>query len=246
MHKKSIFIGTSGWSYKHWTGNFYPNNLKAKEYLKYYAEQFSSVEINSSFYHSLKDQTVKNWVKAVPENFVFAVKADRYITHMKKLEDAEETVPGFIKTLKSFETKLGPILFQLPPSFDFNLQRLESFLKYLPDDYSYTFEFRSKSWFNQYTYDLLKNYNASLCIYNLAGYQSPEILTADFAYIRMHGTIDIGSGKYSDKELKKLSENIETYKSQGKSIYCYFNNDGNGNAVLNALLLKKYLDLNKS
>lgn len=242
--EKSVYIGTSGWSYRSWSGKFYPQNLKPKDYLAYYSKYFDTVEINSSFYHALKDVTVQNWEKSVPDGFLFAVKADRYITHMKKLENPSETVPEFIKTLKSFKRKSGPILFQLPPSFAINPERLEAFLKILPSGYPYVFEFRNKSWFVQEIYNILKKFNAGLCIYNLAGFQSPKVITSDFVYIRLHGTNGLGSGKYSDEELLEISNDIKNYKSQGKDVYCYFNNDGGGFAVENAFTLKKDLNIN--
>jgi len=241
--EKSIYIGTSGWSYKHWRGNFYPENISEKEYLKYYCKHFGTVEINSSFYHLLSKESVKNWIETAPIDFLFAVKASRYITHMKKLKEPEKTTVNFFKSIKPFENKIGPILFQLPPIFGFNPQRLKNFVKVLPNDYRYAFEFRNKNWFNQETYNILLSHNIGFCIYNLGNYQSPKEITSDFVYIRLHGNYGLGSGKYSYEELEKISDDIKDFKSQNKDVYCYFNNDEAGYAVENAFTLRKKLEI---
>lgn len=242
-NSSSIQIGTSGWSYKHWRERFYPPNLSAKEYLKYYAEHFGTVEINNSFYHLLKEETVKNWSKTVPENFIFAVKANRYITHVKRLKEPEIRVANFIESIKSFDEKLGPILFQLPPNFSFNPKRLESFILSIPKDYRYVFEFRDKTWFNPLTYDILRKNNIAFCIYSFGDYQSPKEITADFVYIRLHDPSSLGSSKYNDENLDEFCGDITNYKEQGKDIFCYFNNDAAGYAVENAIELKRKLNL---
>lgn len=239
----SINIGTSGWSYKHWRGSFYPQSLKEKDYLKYYCKYFNTVEVNNSFYHLLKDETVLNWTEIVPDNFIFSVKANRYITHIKKLKDSEITFSKFDTCIKTFSEKLGVILFQLPPKFSFNPQRLELFIGTIPKDYRYAFEFRDKSWFNSETYDLLKKNNISLCMYNLGEYQSPKELTADFTYIRLHGNYGIGSGKYSNDELNDFYNDIVAFNDRGKDVFCYFNNDEAGFAIQNAFELKEKLNL---
>jgi len=239
----SIHIGTSGWSYKHWRENFYPLNLSAKEYLHYYCGFFSTVEINNSFYHLLKEETVQHWIKEAPSNFIFAVKANRYITHIKRLKEPENRIANFIESIKPFEEKLGPVLFQLPTNFSFKATRLEFFLDSLPKDYRYVFEFRDKSWFNPETYNILRKNNVAFCIYNMGDYQSPKEITSDFVYIRLHGPGGLGTHKYSDEKLNEFREDIMNFKSQGKEVFCYFNNDEAGYAVENALELKEKLNL---
>lgn len=240
MNKNSsINIGTSGWVYKHWKGKFYPDNLAEKEYLKYYSGYFLTVEINNSFYHLLKQETIKNWVESVPKDFIFVVKASRYITHMKRLKDPESAVFNFFESIKFFENKIGLILFQLPPKFGFNKERLESFFKVLPQEYKYAFEFRDKSWFNDETYNILRKNNSALCIYNLGSFQSPKEITADFVYIRLHGNYGLGSGKYSEEELEKFAQDIKYFKERGCDVFCYFNNDEAGYAIQNAAVLKQ-------
>lgn len=239
----SIHIGTSGWSYKHWREVFYPHNLIERNYLEYYSKHFATVEINNSFYHSLKEETVKNWVKSVPKNFIFSVKANRYITHLKKLKEPEKRVANFIESIKPFDKKIGPILFQLPPHFSFNGERIEYFLKLLPEDYRYVFEFRDKSWFNLESYDILKRNNTALCIYNLGDYQSPKEITTDFIYIRLHGSGELGSSKYNEEKLDEFCRDIKEFNTEGKGVFCYFNNDEEGYAIQNAFELREKLIL---
>ena len=236
-----INIGTSGWSYRDWVGSFYPENTKSRDFLDYYSGQFDTVEVNSSFYHTLKDKTVENWINEVPDRFVFAVKADKYITHIKKLREPSQTVPDFMKSVAPFKNKLGPILFQLPPSLDFDAERLDAFIRILPEDYSYVFEFRNKNWFNNETCQILRKRNIALCIYNLKGFQSPFEVTANFVYIRFHGTEGIGIGKYNKEDIEKLSLDIKKSVSENKNVYCYFNNGTNGAAIANARELKEKL-----
>lgn len=243
MYKTShIHIGTSGWSYKHWRGNFYPDNLTEKQYLKYYSEHFSTVEINSSFYHLPQEIAINHWIETVPEDFIFSVKASRYITHMKKLTDPEKSVALFFERIECFKDKLGPVLFQLPPHFEFNPQRLKSFLKVLPENYRYAFEFRDHSWFNPLTYELLQEKNIAFCIYNLGDYCSPKEITTDFVYIRYHGPINLGQGLYDREKLTEFTNNIRDYLKSDKEVFCYFNNDESGYAPQNAAELQQILN----
>jgi len=237
-----IHVGTSGWSYKHWRGNFYPDNLTEKEYLAYYSKHFSTVEINSSFYHLPQEKTVTDWTETVPEDFIFSVKASRYITHMKKLTDPEKSVSLFFESIQGFKNKLGPVLFQLPPQFEFNPERLKSFLKVLPENYRYAFEFRDSSWFNPIVYELLKEKNIAFCIYNLGDYYSPKEITADFVYIRCHGPVNLGQGLYNREKIIGFSNDIKNYLKSGKEVFCYFNNDESGYAPQNATELQHILD----
>ena len=237
-----VNIGTSGWSYKHWRGNFYPDNLTEKQYLKYYSENFSTVEINSSFYHLPLESTITHWAETVPQDFIFSVKASRYITHMKKLTDPEKSVELFFERIEAFKDKLGPILFQLPPHFEFNPERLKSFLEVLPENYKYAFEFRDTSWFNPLTYDLLKEKNIAFCIYKLGDFYSPQEITSDFVYIRCHGPVNLGQALYSHEKIIEFSNEIKDYLKLGKNVFCYFNNDQSGYATQNATELQQILN----
>ncbi|MDT8405301.1 DUF72 domain-containing protein [Sulfuriflexus sp.] len=153
-----ILAGTSGWSYDHWLGTFYPEGIPHKQWLAYYAGHFRSVEINNTFYHLPDKKVLQQWYDIVPDDFVFTAKASRYITHMKKLKDPQTSVAAFFERVSVLEDKLGPIIFQLPPHWRFNPQRLEEFLRVLSADYQYAFEFRDHSWHTSQTLDLLKKW----------------------------------------------------------------------------------------
>ena len=166
---KKIHIGTSGWHYDDWKGPFYPEETPAEQMLSYYAGHFGTVEINNSFYNLPAEKTLKNWGSTVPKDFLFAVKASRYITHMKKLKDPQEPVGNFLERIGALDRHLGPILFQLPPNWKCNGARLGDFLKFLPDNRKYVFEFRDPSWFTGEIFSLLDEAGAAFCIYDLAG-----------------------------------------------------------------------------
>ncbi len=161
--KAKVFIGTSGWSYKHWKLNFYPEGLKDRDKLHYYSDQFTTVEINTTFYNLPKETTVRNWEMQVDKQFIFSVKASQYITHRKRLKDCKESVELFLNRLQFLKKHLGPILFQLPPSFRYNPERLEEFLDYLPKKKRYVMEFRHESWFCDELYALLNRHDIGLC-----------------------------------------------------------------------------------
>jgi uncharacterized protein YecE (DUF72 family) len=164
-----IHIGTSGWQYKHWKKSFYPEGIAASEMLSYYAGRFSTVEINKTFYQLPTEKTLNKWQDTVPENFLFTVKASRYITHMKKMKDQQKPVSAFLDRVSLLGRRLGPILFQLPPNWKCNPERLVGFLRQLPEKYRYVFEFRDPSWFIREIYEMLQDKGASFCIYELAG-----------------------------------------------------------------------------
>lgn len=240
MKKLSVIhIGTSGWYYNHWIGPFYPAGTAKKDLLAYYIRNFSTVEINNTFYRLPKPETFMLWRKSVPDNFVFSVKASRFITHIKRLNDPQESLVRFLKAVEYLGDTLGPILFQLPPRFTCNIDRLTFFLKCLPGHYRYTFEFRNPGWFNAEVYTLLKQHNCAFCIYDLNGSLSPLVVTADFVYIRLHGPAGPYQGKYSQTQLQEWSEKFTSWKAQKKDIFCYFDNDQFGYAAQNAVQLSK-------
>jgi uncharacterized protein YecE (DUF72 family) len=241
MAREKIYVGTSGWNYKHWKGNFYPEDLKQTEWLKYYSDRLKSVEINNSFYRLPDIKTFNSWTKDTPSDFIFSVKGSRYITHMKKLKDPEQSSKKLFTHIKHLKPKLGPVLFQLPPRWKFNKERFENFLSILPDKYRFTFEFREKSWWNDDVLGLLKEHNCAFCIYELAGTLTPKEITADFVYIRLHGPGDKYQGSYSNRELSGWAGAISSWRGKNKDIYIYFDNDDSGYAVKNALELQEML-----
>jgi uncharacterized protein YecE (DUF72 family) len=241
MRGRAIHIGTSGWHYDQWRGPFYPRDLSPKAYLKYYIERFHTVEINNSFYRLPQKETLALWRDTVPDKFIFAVKGSRYITHMKKLKDPHETVPTFLERVEVLEDKAGPILFQLPPRWQSNPQRLGSFLEALPRRFRYAFEFRDPSWFNSEVYDSLKEHGAAFCIYELAGQVSPQEITADFVYIRLHGPGGPYQGQYTTEVLAGWARAFAAWAVQGKEVYCYFDNDEAGYATQDAMNIQEMI-----
>ncbi len=242
MHSNDFNIGTSGWSYDGWLGNFYPEKIKSNLILPFYATMLDSVELNNSFYQIPKEKNVKNWVSLTPENFIFSCKANRYITHFKKLVDTTESVEKLLQAFSNFEQKLGPILFQFPPSWPIDLPCLEKFIAHLPKQYLYTFEFRHLSWFCEGLYELLHNNQMCLCFYDHKRYRSPEIVTSQFIYVRMHGPQeDAYKGAYEDSTLREYAQKFANWRTEGKAIYCYFDNDEKANAPQDAQRLKKML-----
>lgn len=234
-----VFVGTSGWIYGHWDGVFYPQGLPYKEKLEYFAKRFKTTEINYSFYHLPRPATFRNWARRVPQGFVFSVKASRFITHIKRLKGVKEPTDTFIKNAESLGKKLGPILFQFPPSFKADLKRLEAFLKILPKKHRFAFEFRHPSWFCEEVYKLLKKYRTALCIADSPGYPKEIKATAGFVYIRMHGSKKLFSSEYTPKELQEWAGIIKAFLKQKKDVFVYFNNDAAGFAVKNATQLLK-------
>jgi len=241
MSKTNIHIGTSGWHYGHWTERFYPADLSKDKWLKYYAKHFDTVEINSTFYHQPKEISVNKWYEQVPKRFVFVVKASRFITHIKRLKDAEEPLKRLFEIITILKEKLGPVLYQLPPGLHKNIELLHSFLKLLPEKPASVFEFRHKSWFDGDIYKLLDKFGVGFCIHDLSGVESPRIITGEMIYIRFHGTTGRYSGNYSNAALKKWAEWIRQRCKKTSGVYVYFNNDSNAYAVLNAKQLKGLL-----
>ena len=235
----NIRIGTSGWHYKHWVASFYPAKCPASKMLAHYYERFDTVEINNSFYMLPKTETLRCWRDATPKDFEFAIKASRFLTHNKKLKEPENALDNFLPRAEALGEKLGPILFQLPPKWRMNLDRLAEFLDALPTYHRYTFEFREPSWLNRQVYELLRKHNAAFCIYELAGFHSPIEITADWTYLRLHGPGNKYQGSYSDKTLREWAQRIVEWNATLKSCYVYFDNDQAGYAAQNALKLKK-------
>jgi uncharacterized protein YecE (DUF72 family) len=235
-----IHVGTSGYSYKHWIGRYYPEDLKPSEWLKFYLQDFDTVELNNTFYQLPSEETFDNWRKSTPGDFLFAVKGSRFITHMIKLKDAQRGLTNFMPRAERLRRKLGPVLWQLPPGWKVNVERLEEFLSLLPRQHRYTFELRNQTWMTEDVYAVLRKYNAAFCIYELAGYQSPLEITADWTYVRLHGpTAFKYQGSYSDRQLAAWAEQIRKWSRTMKAIYVYFDNDDSAFAVRNALTLKK-------
>jgi uncharacterized protein YecE (DUF72 family) len=238
---EQIRVGTSGWSYDHWKGPFYPDHLAAERMLACYAGHLRTTEINTSFYHLPAKTTLKRWHDATPADFLFTVKASRYITHMKKLGDPRRSVGIFLQRMRTLGDKLGPILFQLPPRWRFNRERLVAFLEALSGEFRYAFEFRDRSWLNEEAFELLSRHRAALCIYELDGFLSPREITTDMVYVRLHGPAGPYRGSYDNICLSGWAGDFARWAAGGCAVYCYFDNDERGYAALNALRLQAML-----
>jgi uncharacterized protein YecE (DUF72 family) len=237
MHE--VRIGTSGWHYKHWKGLFYPENLPASKMLDWYVERFDTVEINNSFYKLPAREALAAWRDGTPPDFLFAVKGSRFLTHMKKLKDPEEGVRRFMERVEALGKKLGPILFQLPPFWAVNAERLDAFLDVLPRKRRYAFELRNPTWHTREVYDILRRHNAAFCAWDLAGVQSPIEITADWTYVRLHGPEGAYQGSYHHDALVEWAGRIRKWRRRLRAIYVYFDNDQGAHAPRNAVELRE-------
>ena len=233
-----IHVGCSGWVYKHWRGIFYPEGLPQKRWFERYAAEFDTVEINASFYRLPLASTFDKWHDQAPRGFRYAVKASRFLTHMKRLKDVEEPLDMFLDLAARLKSMLGPILYQLPPSLHKDVPRLESFLKLLPHSHQHVFEFRHKSWYDEDVLSCLDRYGAGFVAHDLKGLASPRWASGRAAYVRFHGAAGKYWGRYSDKALLEWTDWLIEQRSSGKSCWCYFNNDIHGHAIEDARILK--------
>jgi uncharacterized protein YecE (DUF72 family) len=245
-YQHNLYIGASGWHYGHWRGRFYPEELPPREWLSFYAREFSCVELNNSFYKLPKPAVIQTWVEQTPSSFRFAVKASRFITHMKKLRNCGEALQTFLDIVHGLGNKLGPILFQLPSHWHVNPGRLQEFLQSLPRKQRFAFEFRDLSWHVPEIYECLNRYDAAFCQFDLGGFQSPCEITADFVYIRLHGPAAAYSGSYSAHSLRIWADRLCLWRSQGKDVYLFFDNDQAGYAAHNAKTLQHFCTFTNS
>jgi uncharacterized protein YecE (DUF72 family) len=233
-----IRIGCSGWVYKHWRGIFYPDGLPQTRWFARYAEEFDTVEINNSFYRLPSGNTFDKWRKQAPRGFCYAVKANRFLTQAKKLKNCEEPLERMMSAVRCLGGRLGPMLYQLPPKMNINLERLESFLKILPLDVNSVFEFRNASWYVPETCALLERYGAGFVTHDMPGSKSERIAVGPIAYVRFHGGEGKYWGRYSDEGLLGWTDWLIGQERQGRTCWCYFNNDIHGHAIEDARTLK--------
>ncbi|HYE60034.1 MAG TPA: DUF72 domain-containing protein [Candidatus Kapabacteria bacterium] len=238
-----IHIGTSGWNYAGWKGIIYPDGLSEKAWLSYYAQHFHTVEINSTFYHLPRETSVETWKKTVPSTFLFAVKGSRYITHVKRLLEPKKTTPAFFDLIRPLGKKLGPILFQLPPSLGRDINRITTFLTAIPKPLRkrLVIEFRHGGWYTEEVKMMLSEHGVTLCIHDLYKHPSPEWVTNNRVYIRFHGTTGAYKGNYTNDLLRPWAEKIRAWSADGKEVFAYFNNDIGGHAFRNAVTLRELL-----
>ena len=237
-----VLIGTSGWHYDSWRGPFFPKGLLLKEQLPYYGSQFPTTELNGVFYRTPTPEAVTSWRNQTGRDFIFAWKASKFITHWKRLSDNSVNSLELLEDrLSLLGPKAGPILFQLPPSFKVDADRLGSFLKLLPKKRRYSFEFRHPSWYAPQILRLLRGQNISLCISDHHDAPAPWTRTADFVYVRGHGPTGRYKGHYSPRTLSEWAARIRSWKRQGCDVFVYFDNDQKSAAPADARSLRKLM-----
>lgn len=237
LHGRKVWIGCSGYVYKHWRGVVYPEGLPTSRWLDFYATIFPTVELNNTHYTLPSEQTFEAWRDNSPEGFVYAIKASRYLTHMKKLKDPEEPLSRLLLRAKLLGDRLGPVLYQLPPRWHYDSDRLEAFTSALPAGYEHVIEVRDPTWLNPDFFSKLEAASVGFCIASLPQYECPLIATAPVVYIRFHGSGAMYNYDYLQEELARWRDAIVRFTAEGHDVYCYFNNDPEGWAVKNALQL---------
>jgi uncharacterized protein YecE (DUF72 family) len=231
-----LYVGTSGWNYPHWKNVFYPGDLKPRDWLSFYANRFDTLELNVTFYRQPKVEVFRKWRDSVPPGFLFSMKMSRFITHIKRLKVDKASIDRFMEGATALGESLGVILIQLPPTLEFDRERVSSFLSLLDSRFRYAVEARNPGFVNEEFFSLLRERNTAWCISESAGrYPYAEVVTADFVYLRLHGRESLYASSYSDEELLGIKEKMLGW---GKDTYAYFDNDAQGFAALNAGILK--------
>jgi uncharacterized protein YecE (DUF72 family) len=236
------WVGCSGWQYRDWKGRFYPEDLPQARWLEHYATVFDTVEINNSFYRLPTREAMIAWRSRVPMRFIYAVKASRYLTHMRKLKDPRDPLDLLFDRARLLGRHLGPVLYQLPPGWKPDFERLATFLAALPRDVRQTIEFRGAEWYTPEVLDALERRRVALCLHDMPGSTPPRLAIGPFVYIRFHGATGKYAGCYSDEQLDEWASWIAAQIEEGRDAYAYFNNDREGHAVRNALTLRRQIE----
>lgn len=245
LREKRFWVGTSGWSYKHWQGRFYPEGLKSTDWLEYYAQHFHTVEVNASFYRLPFKGMISGWARKTSSHFRFVFKGSRRVTHFQKLRNVDESVQLLLKRLEPLREKILCILWQLPPSLKQDQTLLEEFLAQLPENYRYAIEFRHASWINDSSFHLLSKYKVAHCTVSAPGLPCNLTTTTDFAYIRFHGIQGWYNYNYSEEDLLWWRDELIKIGERVDRVLAYFNNDFEANAVKNGLRLQELLMRNE-
>jgi len=243
-----LFVGTSGWSYEHWQDIFYPEHLAKKDHFVYFTSQFSTVELNATFYRLFPEKTFEKWAVQAPKGFIYAVKLWRWITHRKRLKDVQTDLQTFLARAALLADHLGPILVQLPPNMHRNDDLLKKFLeclaktqKAIKKKFPVTIEFRHSSWLDGDVYHILDDANVALCLADMPKLDFPCWITSDFTYVRFHGRPQLYRSLYTKKTLQQWSDWLGRQLSAGRDVFVYFNNDFDAHAVHNARQLRQML-----
>jgi uncharacterized protein YecE (DUF72 family) len=239
-------VGCSGWNYKSWRGRFYPRTLVTDRWLEYYAARFDTVEVNNTFYRLPERSTFVAWRTRMPKDFLAAIKASRFLTHMKRLRDPAEPLARLFSRAGALGRRLGPVLYQLPGNFTLDLPRLDDFLRALPRTMNgrrirHVMEFRHPSWYVSDTFQLLAERDVALCLHDKRGSTITEPFVGPFVYVRFHGTSGEYLGGYSRRDLARWAHRLGERAQGGQAVFAYFNNDPDAVAVGNALSLRSAL-----
>ena len=234
-----LYVGTSGWQYRHWKLTFYPKEVRQREWLRYFAQRFETVELNNSFYHLPEASSFERWREETPDGFVVAVKMSRYLTHLKRLKDPEEPVALFMERASHLGPKLGPVLVQLPPRMKADPERLEAALDAFPQGLRVAVEFRDDSWFDDATRRVLEERGAALCLADSPRRATPAWRTADWGFVRFHEGVGTPQPCYEQSALTGWAKRIAGLWSPDEDVYCYFNNDGRACALRDAIVFAR-------
>lgn len=229
-----VFVGTSGWQYASWKGNFYPADVAKSRWLEEYATHFTTVEVNNAFYRLPEQATFESWAKRTPAGFVVAVKASRYLTHIKRLRDPAEPVKRLLDRANALGAKLGPVLLQLPPTLGINLDALDETLACFPRGVRVAVEMRNPSWFVDSTAEVLAEHGAAYCLVDEPHHRAPYWQTADWGYVRFHEGTASPKPSYGRASLLRWATRLESMFGDKGDVYAYFNNDTGGWAPRNA------------
>jgi uncharacterized protein YecE (DUF72 family) len=227
----SLYVGTSGWAYPSWKPAFYPEKLAQKKFLNFYATRLNAVEVNFTFRQLVKETTIQNWIAETPEHFRFTIKAHQVLTHIKRLKAADEFLQRFLATLEPLERarRLGPILFQLPPNFKADQAVLADFLKIVPRAVRVAFEFRHESWFTDATCQTLRDRNIALCVAETEERNTPDVVTADYAYYRYR------KPTYTAEERAAMVSRMKEHLAAGRDVFAYFKHEETPEGALYAV-----------
>ena len=234
-----VRIGTSGWEYAHWRGDFYPKELAKGRWFEHYARHFDTVELNTSFYRLPRPEAFDGWRRRSPEGFAFAVKASRYLTHVRRLNEPKEPLERFWSRARRLADRFGPVLYQLPPRWTPNEERLATFLAAVPRDHPQAVEFRDRRWYRPEVNSMLGEAGVALCLHDMPGSAPPTERVGPLVYLRFHGSGARYGGRYSDESLSTWAERIGAWAADGFPVWAYFNNDIGGHAVRDATRLRE-------
>jgi uncharacterized protein YecE (DUF72 family) len=234
-----IRIGCSGWEYRHWRGSFYPQDLPLARWLEHYAAEFETVELNGTFYRLPEADTFDRWRTRVPRAFRYAVKASRYLTHVKRLRDPGEPLDRLWSRAEHLQDRLGPMLYQLPPRWRRNIGRLETFCAALPADGRHAVEFRDRSWHHPDVYRVLERHRVALCLHDMPEADAPDEPVGPFVYVRFHGRGGRYAGSYAPQTMGAWARRLAAWSQAGLDSWVYFNNDLGGHAPRDAMRLRE-------